>query len=66
MPKKDDKMQVLILQEGEDDNNDNNDNKKEPADQAPIDQDGVTDGDDTYLDPRFIDPNGNSYFAFNM
>ena len=60
MPKKDDKMQVLILQEGEDDN------KKEPADQAPIDSDNVTDGDETYLDPRFIDPNGNSYFAFNM
>ena len=53
MPKKGDKMQVLILQEGE------------PTDE-PIDGEAVTDGELTYLDPRFVDPNGNSYFAFNM
>lgn len=61
MPKKS-KMQILILQESEDGTKET---EEKDRDLAPIDGDAVTD-ESTYYDARFLDQNGNSYFAFNM
>lgn len=71
MPKKTtkrDKLQVLILQAGDEDGA--SEGGQAPAgehEEVPIDDSQVAGGDETYyLDPRFVDPNGNTYFAFNL